>query len=236
MTLLQNHLRRETNRSLELDDRPTHGGLQNAVTDQVRSLILDGELKPGERVSEKALCDRLSVSRTPVREALKTLMTEGLIELIPNRGARVTALSLDDLAHVFPVMGALEALAGELAAERMGDADIAIVEAFHDDMVRHYEARDMKAYFSANQRIHEAFVIGAANPVLTEQYAQLSARMRLARYRANMSDTRWAQAVDEHEQMIDALKRGRAKTLGRILRSHLDHKFEVVKAEAAISV
>ncbi|MEM1307399.1 MAG: GntR family transcriptional regulator [Pseudomonadota bacterium] len=208
-----------------------HGSLQSAVTDDIRALILDGHLAPATRLSEQALCDRLGVSRTPVREALQALMTEGLVEIIPNRGARVTALSVDDLAHVFPVMGALEALAGELAVARMGLDDIARVEGLHDAMVGHYRARAMKPYFAANQRIHEAFVAAAANPVLSEHYAQLSARMRLARYRANMSEDRWAQAVDEHEHMLIALKKGRAKTLGRILRSHLDHKFEVIKAD-----
>lgn len=207
--------------------------LHDETADRIRMMILGGDLAPGARIAEQALCARFGVSRTPVREALKALATEGLVTITPNRGASVTELSVDDLGHVFPVVGALEALAGELAANRMSDADIAHVVALHEAMVEHFHARDLGQYFAANQAIHDALLAGADNPVLTDQYRQLAARMRLARYRANMSDERWAQAVAEHEQMIDALRNRRAKTLARILRTHIDNKFETVKEAVA---
>ncbi|MEL6290519.1 MAG: GntR family transcriptional regulator [Pseudomonadota bacterium] len=205
--------------------------LHEEAAARIRKLILDGDLAPGERISEKSLCERFGISRTPIREAIKSLASEGLVEMTPNRGASVTKLSVDDLAAAFPVMGALEALAGELAAEHMGDGEIDHVEALHMEMIRYYEMRELGPYFQVNRLIHEAILAGARNPVLVEHYTQLATRMRLARYRANMSDTRWTQAVNEHGEILDALRKRKAKTLARILRSHLDHKFEVVRAE-----
>ncbi len=208
--------------------------LHKATADLIRDLILEGELPAGARISERAMCDRFGVSRTPVREALKALATEGLVTVQPNVGARVTEISDDDVAATFPVMGALEALAGELAAKAMTDNEIAYVAARHEEMVRHYRKRALGPYFKANQQIHEAILAGARNPVLSEQYQQLAARMRLARYRANMSDARWAEAVEEHERMLDALQKRQAKTLSRILRTHLDNKEAVVREASAL--
>ena len=99
--------------------------LHEQTADQIRIMILEGLVRPGARMSEKELCDRFEVSRTPVREALKALATEGLVTITPNRGATVTQITLDELADVFPILGALEALAGELAVERMSDRQIA---------------------------------------------------------------------------------------------------------------
>ncbi|MEO0672585.1 MAG: GntR family transcriptional regulator [Pseudomonadota bacterium] len=203
--------------------------LHQATADLIRDLILDGTLSAGARISEKAMCDRFDVSRTPVREALKALATEGLVTIRPNAGARVTEISDEDVAATFPVMGALEALAGELAAKAMTDDEIAYVAERHAEMVRHYGKRALGPYFRANQQIHEAILAGARNPVLTEQYRQLAARMRLARYRANMSDARWSEAVAEHEQMLVALQKRQPKRLARTLRTHLDNKEAVVR-------
>ncbi|MEM1307737.1 MAG: GntR family transcriptional regulator [Pseudomonadota bacterium] len=206
--------------------------LHEETADRIRVLILDGALPPGKRISEKTLCDEFGVSRTPVREALKALATEGLVTITPNRGAAVTEITNDELADAFPVMGALEGLAGELAAEHMADVEIAAIARLHDQMLAHVAARALGPYFTVNQRIHQSIVAGARNNVLREQYDQISARMRLARYRANMSDTRWAQAVAEHEQILTALKARDGKRLGQILRAHLDGKWAVVRETA----
>jgi DNA-binding GntR family transcriptional regulator len=203
--------------------------LHEETADRIRVLILDGELPPGKRISEKALCDRFGISRTPVREALKALATEGLVTITPNRGASVTEITNAELADAFPVMGALEGLAGELAACRMSDREIETVANLHALMLDHVAARALGPYFTVNQRIHQAIVAGARNAVLQDQYDQLSARMRLARYRANMSDERWAQAVAEHEQMLAALQARDGARLGQILRDHLDGKWAVVR-------
>lgn len=204
--------------------------LHDEIVDLVREMILSSELEPGEKVPEKDLCARFGVSRTPMREALKVLAVDGLVTLTPNRGAFVSTLTVDDLNDVFPVMGALESLSGELAATLMTDAEISGVRAIHAKMVKHYEKRDLSAYFKLNQAIHEAILEGSRNQTLIGMYRSLASRVRRARYLANMSDSRWQQAVDEHEIIIKRLEARDAKGLAEILKQHLANKFETVKA------
>jgi len=204
--------------------------LHDEIVDLVREMILSSELEPGEKVPEKDLCARFGVSRTPMREALKVLAVDGLVTLTPNRGAFVSTLTVDDLNDVFPVMGALESLSGELAATLMTDAEIAGVRAIHAKMVKNYEKRDLSAYFKLNQDIHEAILEGSRNQTLIGMYRSLASRVRRARYLANMSDSRWQQAVDEHEIIIERLEARDAKGLADILKQHLANKFETVKA------
>lgn len=203
--------------------------LPTALADRLRTLVLAGDLAPGARINEQALADRFAVSRTPVREALKLLAAEGLVSITPHRGAAVAMLSEEELAEVFPVMGALEALAGELAAKRATDDEIAAIEALHQRMLAHYVARDLTSYFAVNQQIHAAILAAARNETLTQHANQLAGRVRLARYRANMSDARWQEAVGEHEEMLAALKARKPAALARILKTHLDNKLATVR-------
>lgn len=203
--------------------------LHDELLDRMRRLIIDGDLAPGTKVPEKELCDRFGVSRTPLREALKVLASENLVTLTPNRGAQVSELTLSDLEEVFPVMGALEALAGEMACASISDAGIAEIERIHAQMIAEYEARSLDAYFRLNQQIHERILDAARNPTLATVYRGLAGRIRRARYVANMSAARWARAVAEHEQILEALKSRDGRRLGQILRDHLANKFETVK-------
>jgi len=204
--------------------------LHDEVVQRIRGLIVQGELAPGERVPERELCERFGISRTPFREALKVLASEGLIDLQHQRGAVVSTITAHDVDDMFQVMGVLEALAGELACARVSDADVAAVEAFHREMLVHYREHDLAGYFHFNQRIHEAIMQAAGNPVLGNLYETLSVRIRRARYMANLSKVRWDQAVAEHEEILAALQARDGKRLGQLLREHLLHKADVIKA------
>ncbi|MGI9480538.1 MAG: GntR family transcriptional regulator [Hyphomicrobiaceae bacterium] len=206
--------------------RPT---LAVQLVEQLRQMIFDGDLEPGSRLQEEELSQRFGVSRTPLREALKLLTAEGLITIEPNRGATVTELSVKELAETFPVMGVLEALAGELAASHANDDDLTALRALHDSIVAGYHGQDLKSYFAANQAFHERLVEAAHNETLATHYHQLAGRVRRARYRANLSPARWAQSVDEHEQIITALENHDGASLAVVLRAHIDHKFETVR-------
>nr|WP_244623018.1 FCD domain-containing protein [Bradyrhizobium sp. MOS001] len=122
----------------------------------------------------------------------------------------------------------LEALAGELACERISDAGIGEIAAAHDDMVRHYREGDLIQYYRGNRAIHEAIVAAAENPALTGLYASVTARIRRARYVTPMTPQRWAFAVKEHEAILNALQRRDGAGLSHILRAHLRHKREEV--------
>jgi len=203
--------------------------LHDELLERIRQMIIDGELTPGDKVPEKELCERFAVSRTPLREALKVLASEALVTLTPNRGAMIADLTLDDLEEAFPVMGALEALAGEMACANITDSELAHIKQLHEKMVAHYEARELTPYFRTNQKIHEMILAAARNQTLSSLYRSLEGRIRQARYLANMSTTRWTKAVQEHEQILNALEARDGAALAQILKIHLANKFETVK-------
>ena len=140
--------------------------LHDEILTRLRDHIVEGNIPDGGRVPERQLCEMLGISRTPLREALKVLASEGLVELLPNRGARVRQLSEHDLGELFDVMGGLEGLAGRLACENITDAEIAEIERLHYEMYGFYLHRDMHGYFRVNQLIHQKIVEASRNTVL----------------------------------------------------------------------
>jgi DNA-binding GntR family transcriptional regulator len=217
--------------SIAVDDRESGGSesLHEKLVIRLRDLLVEGEIEPGARVSERLLCERFGVSRTPLREALKVLASEGLVDLLPNRGARVARLEDKDVEDMFEVMAALEALSGRLACALIDEPALAEIRALHYQMLVHYMRRQLPEYFRLNQAIHEAIVDAAENPVLKATYLGLSGRIRRARYLANMSDDRWAAAVAEHEEILTALSERDGEKLARILETHLKNKCIVVR-------
>lgn len=203
--------------------------LHDTLAARLRSMIAAGELLPGAKVPEKQLCERFGVSRTPLREALKVLASEGLVTLRPNRGAVVTALTVKELEEAFPVMGALEALSGEIACRRITDAEVAEIRSLHEQMVEHWRHRELQPYFQLNQKIHEAILQATQNETLKSAYRGLSGRLVTARYIANMSPERWARAVAEHESILACLEARDGTRLAEILKAHLANKLETVK-------
>ncbi|MDQ0348245.1 GntR family transcriptional regulator [Ancylobacter vacuolatus] len=202
--------------------------LHDELAAQLRDMLMRGDLKAGDKISEQALCQRFGVSRTPLREALKVLANEGLVILSPNRGASVARVSPDEVDELFPIMGAMEALAGEAACARATDADIAAVQALHDEMLVHYRASDPAAYLRLNRRIHEAFFDMAGNTALSQLYQTLMVRIHAVRFVAQKSSDRWREAVEDHEEMMAALRARDGARLGTILKLHLRHKAAMV--------
>jgi DNA-binding GntR family transcriptional regulator len=212
------------------DDSSLPVTLPAKAVDALRQMILDGELAPGARLSERALGERLGVSRTPLREALRMLASEGLVRHEPNRGAVVAPLDRADIEATFELLAALEGLAGELAAKRIDDAQLAEIKALHFEMRAHHARGDRAAYFRANQDIHRHIAAAAANPVLVETFERLNARVKRVRYAANLTPERWAKAVEEHERMIAALDARDGAALRAILEAHLAGKRQSVLA------
>jgi DNA-binding GntR family transcriptional regulator len=204
--------------------------LHEEIVVRLRNLIFDGQLTPGTRINERLLCEQFGVSRTPLREAVKVLASEELVELLPNRGAVVTSLTCTGVRQLFEVMEALEALAGELACARIGDTQLAQIASIHAQMVLHYRRGELREYFACNQQIHQRIVEATANSVLVVAYRSLSGRIRRARYMANQSQERWDHAVLEHEEILRKLTARDGPALGDLLRRHLANKLEVVTA------
>jgi DNA-binding GntR family transcriptional regulator len=209
---------------MPISKRPLH----EEVVGRLRDLIIRGDLAPGARLNERLLCEQLGISRTPLREAIKLLAAEGLVVLLPNRGAQVTLLDPGRLAETLQVMAALEGLAGELACRHATSERIAEIRALHDEMVAMHARGDLQSYFRFNQAIHLKLVEASGNATLANAYRQLNANVLRARYMANLSRERWDEAVREHEQILAALEARDVTRLKSLLRDHLAHKLASV--------
>jgi DNA-binding GntR family transcriptional regulator len=202
--------------------------LHEEIVERLRDLIVDNALKPGEKIQEPELCERFGVSRTPLREALKALAAEGLVTLQPNRGATVAKITPEEVDQLFPIIGALEALAGELACTKITDAAVAAIRRDHERMVMHYQRGEWAPYIKLNRVIHEAIFAAAGNPSLTALYQQLLIRTHSVRFVAKKSAARWKEAVEDHEKILAALEKRDGKRLARILTGHLQNKAETI--------
>jgi DNA-binding GntR family transcriptional regulator len=209
---------------IPISRRPLH---EEAV-DRLRDLIVQGQLAPGARLNERLLCQELGISRTPLREAIKLLASEGLVALLPHRGAQVAPIEPGQLAETLAVMGALEALAGELACQHAPAERIDEIRRLHEEMLAMHERGDLASYFRHNQAIHQKIVEASGNATLANMYRQLNANVLRARYMANLSRERWDEAVREHEQIIAALTARDVARLRRLLKDHLAHKLASV--------
>ena len=206
-------------------DHPT---LPAALARRLRDLITEGDLAPGARLNERALCERLGVSRTPLREAFRLLAADGLVTLAPNRGAIVTELSLRDVRESFDVMSGLEALSGELACRHVTDAEIAEIKALTFEMLACHARRDLPGYYRINHAIHERINLAARNRLLTQVYRTLNLRIQNLRFRSNFDREKWNRAAGEHAAMVEALEARDGARLAALLRGHLDRKGEAV--------
>jgi DNA-binding GntR family transcriptional regulator len=202
--------------------------LHGQVTQRLRQMLVEGQIAPGAKLNERELCEQLKVSRTPLREAIKTLAAEGLVELLPNRGAIAVQLGEADILNTFEVMAGLEGMSGELAAQRITPEELAEIEAMHYEMKAAYTRRDLSAYYRLNAAIHRAINTAARNPVLTATYNQVNARLQALRFRSNQDGEKWTRAMREHDRMIDALQKRDGAALRAELVAHLGHKRDVV--------
>ncbi len=209
---------------MTMTDAILRPSLHEELAARLRKMIVENEIAPADRINERALCDRFGVSRTPLREALKVLAAEGYVQLLPNRGARAAALTFADLEEAFPVMAALEALAGELAAHKATDAQVAAILTLHADMRQAYRAGDRPGYFALNEAIHLGIAEASGNETLCRMQRSLDGRVRRGRYQANVGSARWDQAMAEHEEIAEALSARDGERLGLVLRRHLQNK------------
>jgi DNA-binding GntR family transcriptional regulator len=202
--------------------------LHEQVAQRLRQMLVEGLIPPGGKLNERTLCEELCISRTPLREAIKMLAAEGLVELLPNRGSVAVQLSEADVRHTFEVMAGLEGLSGELAAQRVTEAELNEIKALHYEMLAAYTRRDLSAYYQINAAIHRSFNAAAKNPVLTATYNQVNARLQALRFRSNQDGDKWQRAVDEHIAMVQALEARDGAALRQVLMQHLDNKRSVV--------
>ncbi len=214
---------------------PTTEGIQrrylhDAVADRLRALILSGELEPKARVNELELCERFGTSRTPLREAIKILSSEGLVELLPNRGARVATLNAIEIDDMVQVVAGLEAIAAELACQRATQAEIDDISRQTDGMFASWKQEDEAGYLTTNRDIHEAIMRASRNGALQAIYISLSSRIQRMRYTAHKTPEQWKRAMDEHILMVRHLRARDGAQLAQVMKDHIRGKAEVIAA------
>lgn len=198
--------------------------LHDEIADRLRDIILTGELPPNSRLNEVELCARFGTSRTPLREAIKILATEGFLDLLPNRGSRVAAISADEIEEMVEVVAGLEATAAELACRHMKLGELARIETDHSAMVAAWKAEDETTYFAMNRSIHEAIMAASRNTTLSNIYHTISKRIQTMRYRAHKTPEQWRRAIEEHERMLVLLKARDGEGLAHLMKEHIRGK------------
>lgn len=192
-------------------------------------MIRQGLLAKGDRIVEKQLCQTLGISRTPLREALRLLSSEGLIDLIPNKGAYVAQPSMQDIKELFEVMAILEGACARVVAEKMTRAGLAKIERLHGKLEKYFAADDHERYLKVNHEFHELLQEMAGNGVLNEVINSLRDRIQLYRYRQLYQPDRFQASVNEHRGLLEALRRRDPAAAESLMKTHLMNQCEALK-------
>ncbi|GAB4349512.1 MAG: GntR family transcriptional regulator [Gammaproteobacteria bacterium] len=201
------------------------------VADRVRDLIYRRQLRPGDWIDEPELCAKLNISRTPLREALKVLHGENLVELVPRRGCRVRNLADDELLELFPVMASLEGLCANLATRKLAPEDLADLERLHDRLEAFAAAGDVDNYYEVNREFHLAIQNLSGNRWLQRITGELRNVLTLARHRQLTVPGRLQSSLEEHRTIMEALRAGDADSAAAAMQDHLCSQEKVLRAE-----
>jgi DNA-binding GntR family transcriptional regulator len=204
--------------------------LHDELLSRLRSMIVSGQFQPGEKIPERQLCDQFGVSRTPLREALKVLAAEGLVQLAPNRGAMVAVLTPEGLEDCLPIAMAVEALAGRLACEAITDAEIEAVKDFHKRMRAEHEAGNVAAYLDLVHQATRAMVASTRNPLLTEICDTLFYRIGRNRLAPHISREEAREDLADQEQILKALEARQCDELAGLLKRRMERLSDIYRS------
>jgi DNA-binding GntR family transcriptional regulator len=195
----------------------------DAVYIRLREAILHGEIAPGDELSQVRLAQSLGVSRTPLREALRMLMRDGLVEGEPNQSLRATGFSIDDMEQLYVERVALEVVALRITVPRLVSKEIAGMEGLFAEMVHFAEQEEYEHWEVPHRALHRAFIAHAGKRVIESvaQLAELAGRYR--RLYTTQVPQGWSAGISEHRAIIDACKKRDVDTAARALAEHLGH-------------
>lgn len=201
--------------------RVQRSSLALQAVDLLRQRIYSHELLPGQRLDEAELADALGISRTPLREALKVLSTEGLVDLRPHRGSYVAELTLDDLREIFPVMALLEGLVASEVATKASAAQLKKLDELHERLERHAAAGHVDRYYEANYAFHDTLQQLAGNRWLQGVIGDLRKLLKLSRHRSLQLEGRLDASLAEHRALMQALHAHDPERAEKVMRAHL---------------
>ena len=201
--------------------------LHDELLPLLHDMIIDGELGPGSRIPEQALCARFGVSRTPLREALKMLSVKGLVRLLPNRGASVVHVTQKEAEELIPLLGTIEAHASELACARIDEAGLSRIAELHRQLLDRHRSGDEPGYLKTNRAIHAAIVAAAGNHMLSQVHHLVDMQLCLLPVARKLTP-QWDEAVNDHEDIMKALLTRDGTRLATIMRNHVRHRMIVI--------
>lgn len=213
---------------LDAELRLNRAGLHEQAAERLRHMIVHGVLAPGAALMEAELSTALGISRTPLREALKLLAQQGLVELRANRSACVRPMRAEQITELFEALAGIERLAAEFAATRITPAELAELAALQEAIVRDHRAGQREPYFAANRRIHRLIVEAGRNTALADIHAALLDRAEQVRFFALRLEDRWEQSIAEHQAILDAITARDGERAGRLLGAHVGHTADTV--------
>jgi len=206
------------------------GYLAQEAAKRIREMIRKGALKKGDRILEAPMCQAMGVSRTPLREALRILSSEGLIELIPNKGAYVAQPSIKDIGEMFYVMSILEGTCARVCVEKMDDEGLRRLDDLYRKLEQHCQAEDREKYMAVNHSFHSLVQELAGNSVLSEVIDALRQKILLYRYRQIYQPNRLKESMQEHRLLQRAFRERNPEAAERFMQEHLTRQFNALKS------
>ena len=205
------------------------------VAERLRELIYLRQLNPGDWIDEIALTEQLSISRTPLREALKVLQHEGLVELVPRRGSRVKLLDEQELLELFPVMAHVEGLCTNLAVKNLDDKQMKALQKLHDKLEKYAASGDVDRYYETNREFHIAIQLLAGNSWLNKIANDLRNVLVLARHRQLTMPGRLQQSLQEHRDIMSALQARDADKAQQAMLKHICQQEKALNQEISMN-
>ena len=205
--------------------------LRDVVFNTLRQAILTGELKPGERLMEIHLAERLGVSRTPIREAIRKLELEGLVTMIPRRGAEVAQITEKSMSDVLEVRRALDALCVELACDRITEEELARLEQACSDFEAAVKTRDNKVIAQADVKLHDIIVQATGNSRLIQLVNNLSEQMYRYRFEYIKDSSRHENLVEEHRMIYESVLHRDKQKAAEASKIHIDNQEQSIIAQ-----
>ncbi|MBW8635935.1 GntR family transcriptional regulator [Hoeflea sp. WL0058] len=191
------------------------------IREELEQSIIGGAFADGERLDEVSLSEQFNVSRTPVREALHALSASGLVEQLPRRGAFVRYPSFRRTIEMFEVMAELEGMCGRLAARRMTDSGIVAIEKAMQGCEAAHLAGDTDQYYRENETFHHLIYAASGNTFLSGEASKLHRRLRPFRRLQLRVRNRMRQSLNEHRDIVEAIRSGDADLTGRLMHDHV---------------
>jgi len=208
-----------------MTERILSQALYMQVADRLRDQIYQHELTPGDAIDEMALCERFGISRTPLREALKVLNSEGLIELIPRRGSFVRSMDIEELNELFPVMVVLEGLCAREAVENCEPEDLQKLKQMHEKLEDFAKQGDIDGYYEQNFVFHQAVQDLSGNKWLQRVIGDLRKVLRLARHMQLTIPGRLENSLEEHRNIMLAFKNNDPDLADQNMQDHLKQQW-----------